>query len=59
MALEKQEQVLNKKLSEEKQRTEELKERKIYVQTKQYIEEAAGKLGYIYPDQVILKPEEK
>lgn len=59
VALEKQEQVLNKKLSEEKQRTEELKERKIYVQTKQYIEEAAGKLGYIYPDQVILKPEEK
>lgn len=59
VVLQKQEKVLEGKLKEQKQRTKDLEERKIYVQTKQYIEEAAGKLGYIYPDQIILKPDEK
>lgn len=39
-------------------RTEELEEQKIYVQTKEYVEEAAKKLGFVYPDEIIFKPAE-
>ncbi|MDE7156566.1 MAG: septum formation initiator family protein [Lachnospiraceae bacterium] len=41
---------------QESSRTEELEAQKIYVQTKQYIEEMAKKLGLVYPDEIILKP---
>ena len=45
--------------TEEEQRTKELEERKIYVQTKQYIEEVAKeKLGLVMPDEILLKPSE-
>ena len=37
-------------------RTAELEAQKIYVQTKQYIEEMAKKLGLVYPDEIIFKP---
>ena len=40
----------------ESKRTEELEQERIYVQTKQYIEEEAKKLGYIYPNEIIFKP---
>lgn len=43
----------------ELERTETLEEQKIYVQTKEYIEEAAKKLGFVYPDEIIFKPAEK
>ena len=36
-------------------RTAELEAQKIYVQTKQYIEEMAKKLGLVYPDEIIFK----
>lgn len=52
-----QETQLQTQLAKQQQRTKDLEERKVYVQTKKYIEEAAGKLGYVYPDQIILKPE--
>lgn len=41
---------------QESNRTAELEEQKIYVQTKQYIEEMAKKLGFVYPDEIIFKP---
>ena len=37
-------------------RTAELEAQKIYVQTKQYIEEMAKKLVLVYPDEIIFKP---
>jgi septum formation initiator len=42
----------------EKARSEELNKLKIYVQTKDYIEDVAKeKLGLVNPDELILKPE--
>lgn len=40
----------------ESNRTSELEKQRVYVQTKQYIEEAAKKLGFVYPDEIVLKP---
>ncbi len=45
-------------VEEEENRTLELEERAKYVNTKAYIEEAAKKLGFVYPDEIILKPKE-
>lgn len=51
------EENLQKQMEEESQRKAELKEREIYVQTKQYIEEVAKeKLGLVSPDEILLKP---
>ncbi len=53
------EAVLNKQIAEEQERTEEIAEYKKYVQTKKYVEEVAkDKLGLVYDDEVIFKPEE-
>ncbi len=53
------EEMLIAQKAEEEQRTKELEERKIYVQTKQYIEEVAKeKLGLVMPDEILLKPSE-
>lgn len=44
----------------EKDRAAELSEYRIYVQTKQYIEEVAKqKLGLVNPDEILLKPSKK
>ncbi len=49
---------LKKSIEAEKQRAEDLNNLKIYVQTKDYIEEVAKeKLGLVNSDEVILKPE--
>ena len=37
--------------------SEELKKKEEYVQTDEYIEEMARKLGLVYPDEVIFKPQ--
>ncbi len=51
---------LQAKIQEEQERTEELTERRAYMQTVRYIEEIAREvLGLVYPDEVILRPEEK
>lgn len=42
----------------ESERTKELEDQRVYVQTKKYIEEAAKKLGFVYPDELILKPKQ-
>ena len=41
---------------EENKRTEELESQRVHVQTKKYIEESAKELGFVYPDEIRLKP---
>ena len=48
---------LIRQVEEEQDRSEELEERRIFVQTKQYIEQVAKeKLGLVNPDEILLKP---
>ncbi len=56
--LEAREQELEEQLSKEQERSKELEEKRVYVQTKQYVEEMAKKLGLVYPDEIIFKPAE-
>lgn len=50
------EEKLTRQIEEQKERTEELDQKKVYVKTKQYIEEVAReKLGLVDPDEIILK----
>ncbi len=53
------EENLERQLAEEEERTTRLEEERIYVQTKQYIEQVAKeKLGLVKPDEILLKPAE-
>lgn len=53
------ESALEKQLETEKERSEQLEEQRIYVQTKQYIEEMAReRWGLVHPGELILQPEE-
>lgn len=53
------EAVLTKEIEKEQERTEEIEEYKKYIKTKKYVEEVAkDKLGLVYSDEVIFKPEE-
>lgn len=56
-ALERQEQALQLQLEDAQDEAEYLEERKVYVQTKKYVEEVAKKIGYVYQDEIIYKPE--
>ncbi len=54
------EEALMQQLEQEKNRANELEEYRVYVQTKQYIEEVAKqKLGLVKPDEILLKPAPK
>lgn len=51
---------LMKQKTQEESRAKELEEYRVYVQTKQYIEQVAKeKLGLVNPDEILLKPSEK
>ncbi|WP_394523769.1 septum formation initiator family protein [Lacrimispora sp. JR3] len=51
---------LQTQVDKEQQRAKELEDYRIYVQTKQYIEEVAKqKLGLVKPDEILLKPSER
>ena len=54
--------VEEKRLEAEKEKQLDIKkdieEKAVYVNTKAYIEDMAKKLGLVYPDEVIFKPEE-
>ncbi len=52
-----QEASLQARYDEEMNRTKQLEEERVYVQTKKYVEEKAKEFGYVYPDEIILKPE--
>ena len=59
-ALEKQYSELEEKLQEEEERSVLLAERRAYMQTIRYIEEMAReKLGLVYEDEIIFRPEEE
>ena len=48
---------LEEEIAEEERRSEELDEREIYIQTKQYVEEIArDRLGLVYPGEILLIP---
>jgi cell division protein FtsB len=50
---------LNKQIEDEKQRAEDIDEKKAYVQTKKFIEEMAReKFNLVYKDEIIFKSEE-
>lgn len=52
------EQVLREQIADEEERKAELEEYEKYVQTKKYVEEVAReKLGMVYENEVIFKPE--
>jgi len=54
------EENLMDQVEEEEERSAELEEYRVYVQTKQYIEKIAKeKLGLVNKDEVLLKPSEK
>lgn len=54
------EESLMRQVENEQKRAAELEERRVYVQTKQYIEEVAKqKLGLVKPDEILLKPKPK
>lgn len=54
------EEMLEKQVAQEENRAKELEEYRVYVQTKQYIEEIAKqKLGLVNPDEILLKPSQK
>lgn len=58
--LAKRRDVLEKQIETEKQRTKELEELEKYMKTKKYMEEVAkGKLGLVYPDEILIEPENK
>ena len=51
---------LETQLNEANIRSEQLKEKELYMQTKDYIEdEAKNKLGLVYPDEIVIKPKDK
>ena len=52
------EETLEKQKAEEENRARELEEYRVYVQTKQYIEEIA-KQKLVNPDEILLKPAPK
>jgi cell division protein FtsB len=53
-------QNLQAQVDKEEERAKELEEYRVYVQTKQYIEEVAKqKLGLVNPDEILLKPSQK
>jgi cell division protein DivIC len=51
---------LKVQVDKEEERAQKLEEYRVYVQTKQYIEEIAKqKLGLVNPDEILLKPSQK
>ncbi len=56
--LREQEEKLEQQYEQELQISENLKDKEQYVHTDEYLEEMARKLGLLYPDEVIFKPED-
>lgn len=59
-AYQEQERVLTRKVEEEKARTQEIEQQKDYMQTDEYIEEAArDRLGLVKDNEIIFKEAEE
>lgn len=51
---------LQAQVDKEQERAKDLEDYRVYVQTKQYIEEVAKqKLGLVKPDEILLKPSQR
>lgn len=51
---------LEEQIKEEEKRTKDLEELEKYMQTKKYMEEVAReRLGLVYPDEIIIQPDNK
>lgn len=57
-SLKRQQAKLEVQLAQEKEEAEQLEERRVYVQTKKYVEEVAKQIGFVYPDEIIYKPQD-
>ena len=56
---EEQSESLTQQINEQQQRQKELEEYKKYVKTKKFVEEVAkNKFGLLYPDEIIIKPDD-
>jgi len=55
--LTRQELNLQTKMEAVQKEAEELEERRVYVQTKKYVEEIAKRIGFVYPDEIVYKPQ--
>ncbi len=53
--LEKRKERLETLLSDEDLRQKALEDEEVYVKTKEFIEEKARSIGYVYPDEIIFK----
>ena len=49
---------LEAQIAEQEARQAELDDDEAYVKTKEYIEEKAKSIGYVYPDEIIFRKEE-
>jgi len=56
--LQREEVRLNAELKEQEDLAAKLEEKAVYVKTNAYIEEQARKMGLVYPDEVIFRPED-
>lgn len=56
--LKEKESQLVEQREQELQLSKDLKEQEAYVKTDEYVEEMARRMGLLYPDEVIFKPEE-
>ena len=55
--LEQRKERLERLVEEESKRAEELDDEEEYVKTKEFIEQKAKSIGYVYPDEIIFKKE--
>ncbi len=52
-------ELVNQKIENEQQRAVDIEDEKLRMQTKQYIEEIARKIGLVYEDEIVYKPSGK
>ncbi len=58
--LSKKQEVLESQIEDEEQRTKDLEALEKYMQTKKYMEDIAkNKLGLVYPDEILIEPDNK
>lgn len=58
--LKKRQEILEAKIESEEERKQELEELEKYMQTKKFMEEVAkSKLGLVYPNEILIEPENK
>ncbi len=59
LVYEKKEEILKNELEKQENRKKELDEKEIYIKTDEYkIEVAKEKLGLVFPDEILIKPNE-